>query len=308
MPSVLWAAAVYNVAWGAAVVLFPKQLFRLAGMEAPNYPEFIQCLGMIVGVYGIAYAIAATNPIRHWAIVLTGLAGKILGPIGFLNAASRGRLPWHLGWTILTNDVIWWIPFTVMLAGAYRAYVCRQRALSPEVVRFALRTRTSHGNTLDRMSRQGPVLLVFLRHLGCTFCREALDDLARQKRAIEQTGTSIVLVHMAEEQTGAKCLSEFGLCGLAHISDPAQQLYRGFGLKRGTLSQLFGPRVVLRGLGLLPKYGVGRTLGDKFQMPGVFLLCHGEVVRSYRHKSVADRPAYFNFATGQDPLELGMQA
>ena len=45
--------------WGSAVVLFPDLPFRWAGIPQPNYPELWQCIGMIVGVYGIGYAIAA---------------------------------------------------------------------------------------------------------------------------------------------------------------------------------------------------------------------------------------------------------
>ena len=48
--------------------------------------------------------------------------------------------------------------------------------------------------------------------------------------------------------------------------------------------------------------------GDGFQMPGVFLIYHGEVLRSYRHQSVADRPHYTRFAAGDSIPELGMQS
>lgn len=115
MSLVLWAAAVYNVAWGSFVVLFPSQMFQWAGMQPPNYPELWQCIGMMVGVYGVGYAIAATNPARHWPIVLVGLLGKILGPIGFLHAAWHGSLPWRAGWIIVANDLIWWLPFAALL-------------------------------------------------------------------------------------------------------------------------------------------------------------------------------------------------
>ncbi|MBI2761531.1 MAG: hypothetical protein HYX51_08915 [Chloroflexi bacterium] len=75
------------------MILFSLAPFRWAGMEEPTYPESWQCLGMVVGVYGAGYLIAATNPLRHWPIVFVGLLGKILGPIGFLNAALSGTLP-----------------------------------------------------------------------------------------------------------------------------------------------------------------------------------------------------------------------
>lgn len=118
---VLKVAGIYNLAWGAFVVLWPLAPFRWAGMEPPNYPQLWQCIGMIVGVYGVGYWIAASDPVRHWPIVLVGLLGKIFGPIGFLQAAATGQLPWIAGLTILTNDLVWWWPFARLLWNAYRA-------------------------------------------------------------------------------------------------------------------------------------------------------------------------------------------
>jgi hypothetical protein len=119
MALVLRLAAVYNVVWGGLVVLFPLVAFEWAGLEPPRYPEIWQCLGMVVGVYGVGYWIAARDPLRHWPIVLVGLLGKVFGPIGFLEAALRGALPWRAGWTLVTNDLIWWVPFAWILFRAW---------------------------------------------------------------------------------------------------------------------------------------------------------------------------------------------
>ena len=119
---VLRLAAIYNLSWGLFAILFPMALFRWVGMDPlPNYPELWQCIGIIVGVYGIGYWIAGNDPIRHWPIVLVGLLGKIFGPIGFLQAVWSERFPAAMGWTILTNDLIWWIPFSLILFHAWRS-------------------------------------------------------------------------------------------------------------------------------------------------------------------------------------------
>lgn len=117
---VLRAAAIYNVLWGALVVLFPNVLFDWAGMARPNYPELWQCVGMIVGVYGVGYWVAARDPFRHWPITLVGLLGKIFGPIGFAQALWVGSFNIKFGSTILTNDLIWWIPFFLILRESYK--------------------------------------------------------------------------------------------------------------------------------------------------------------------------------------------
>jgi small multidrug resistance pump len=86
MSLILKLAAVYNILWGAWVVLFPQALFSLLHMPPPLYIELWQCIGMIVGVYGLGYWFASKDPLTHWPITLVGLLGKIFGPIGFLQS------------------------------------------------------------------------------------------------------------------------------------------------------------------------------------------------------------------------------
>ncbi len=49
---------------------------------------------------------------------------------------------------------------------------------------------------------------------------------------------------------------------------------------------------------MLRRRGIGPLAGDGFQMPGVFLAFHGEVIASYRPASAADRPSYVAIADG----------
>jgi hypothetical protein len=120
MAVTLYLAAAYNLVWGAAVVIQPNAFFAWADLPVPRYPEIWQCVGMIVGVYGVGYALAARDPLRHWPIVFVGLLGKVLGPIGFADALWRGVFPPAFGWTIVTNDLVWWAPFAAILVAAWR--------------------------------------------------------------------------------------------------------------------------------------------------------------------------------------------
>ena len=120
-------AALYNAVWGAWVILWPNAMFHWLGMAEPRYPMIWQCVGMVVGAYAIGYAIAASDPVRWWPLVLVGLVGKIAGPIGFVQTALAGELPWAFGWLIVSNDLIWWVPFSAILIAAYRAHRAHQR-------------------------------------------------------------------------------------------------------------------------------------------------------------------------------------
>ena len=105
------AAAVYNLAWGAAVIAFPVQLSRLAGLDITGVTPLVQVIGMMVGVYAIGYWLLACDPLRYSGLIWVALAGKTLGPAGFLYYALTGTLPWTFGWTCLFNDIIRWPVF-----------------------------------------------------------------------------------------------------------------------------------------------------------------------------------------------------
>lgn len=132
----LYAAGIYNLLWGAVTIAFPHLLFDWCGIDRPNYPEIWQCVGMIVGVYGLGYLIAAGDPRTHWPIVLVGLLGKIFGPIGFAAALWRGTFPPIFGLTIITNDLIWWIPFYMILRDAAKHATGRDPSTSTPNLRF----------------------------------------------------------------------------------------------------------------------------------------------------------------------------
>jgi small multidrug resistance pump len=103
-----YAAAVYNAAWGTAVIAFPRELSGLVGLDVSGATPIVQVVGMIVGVYAYGYYLLARDPERYCGLIWIAIAGKTLGPVGFFYSALAGTLPWTFGWTCLVNDIIWW--------------------------------------------------------------------------------------------------------------------------------------------------------------------------------------------------------
>ena len=346
--AVLRIAAVYNIIWGAWVILFPSHLFDLTGIEAPNYPEIWQCIGMIVGVYGIGYWIASNDFVRHWPIVLVGFIGKILGPIGFLQSAYSGLLPWSWGVTILTNDIVWWLPFAAMLylAAKYRSdpsyhpsvisnstkhraeNKCRLSLGESSVFSFfrgakgdnkrshdankaeqqsrtveqvSRETMVSNGMNLWELGLKNKLLLVFVRHSGCTFCRETLIEIKSKLPGLQAQMIIPVVVHMGTAADGQKMMERAGLQGTHHISNQNADLYRAFDLKRGQLSQLLGPRVWWRGFqsAILKGNGTGSLVGDGFQLGGAFLVENDRITKSFPAKDAADKVPFECFLSSK---------
>ena len=114
----LRAAAVYNMAWGGGTVLFPRWAFDVLGLAAPEPIAVWQVVGMMVLVYAPAYWWASGDPVRHRHLVLVGLAGKTLGPIGLVWAVATRALPLEYGWIVVANDLVWWPALAACAYGA----------------------------------------------------------------------------------------------------------------------------------------------------------------------------------------------
>jgi peroxiredoxin len=153
---------------------------------------------------------------------------------------------------------------------------------------------TNSGQNVYAISQEKPVLLVFLRHFGCQFCREAMDELSKMRPKFEEMNTELVFIHMAEPKIAGEYFRKFNLIGVQHVSDPTCHFYAAFGLIKGTFTQLFGLQSWFRGFTVQAKYGAetGKHLGDNFQMPGAFTIFEGEIKDSFIHKNASDRPNY----------------
>ena len=109
---VLFAAAAYNLGWGAWVVTSPRAALGFYDLPGTEPIAYWQCVGMLVGCYGVAYGFAAADPIRFAPLVVVGLIGKLLGPLGAIYAIRAGELPPTILWLNLSNDLIWLAPFS----------------------------------------------------------------------------------------------------------------------------------------------------------------------------------------------------
>jgi hypothetical protein len=115
-------AGAYNIGWGLYAVLDPLWLFRLAGMPPLNHRQVFARLGMVVGLYGLIYLELARAPEKGWPLAAVGLAGKLLGPAGLLYLIVGGIWPLRTVVLVLTNDVIWWVPFVLYLCDSWPAF------------------------------------------------------------------------------------------------------------------------------------------------------------------------------------------
>lgn len=161
------------------------------------------------------------------------------------------------------------------------------------------KTRAESGRTLLELADEGPVLLIFLRHFGCAFCRQAIEDVANIRAELEAQGVWPVFVHLGTPERAKSYFDYYHLSDVERVSNPDGSLYHepAFGLARVNVFQLFRPAVwIAWARGALRKYGIGMLKEDILQMPGVFLLRERRIARVYRHRTIADRPDYLAIA------------
>ena len=173
-------------------------------------------------------------------------------------------------------------------------------AVAPAEFEAALKSMsTQNGVTISALSHQSPVLVIFVRHFGCTFCREALSDIAKLRPELIKEGVKPIFVHLHAEIEAGPFFTKYGLGDVDRISDPEHKLYDAFELKRATSSALFDVKVWWRATfgGAIIRHGLGNPNADVMRMPGVFLIQNDKIISAYRHKSMADRPNYLELTS-----------
>jgi peroxiredoxin len=160
------------------------------------------------------------------------------------------------------------------------------------------------GSPLRSLDPRSPALVVFLRSFGCTFCREAMADVAAAKAHIQSEGAQIAFVHGASPDEAAPWFSKYALGDVTVISDPGLAHYRAFGLGRTGAQSLVAPRVWTRGAVCALSHGFGvQSVEMLRQLPGVFVIQNGAVLREFRHRSPADRPDYLSLVMAARPVD-----
>ena len=289
---ILFASGFCGIVWGSAAVLFAH-----SWLDSSAHAEFFQAIGLYEIALGIAFLLAVSNPLRNWQIVLAGLIVKVLLSLGYLYYNLTKTEPEFVFQMIFITDMVWILPFILILYNAYK----HDQLLDNEMIRLQsesvnnalLSLNTNKKNNLLKLSEEYSVLLIFLRHFGCSFCRDTLLRIAELRKGIENKDIKIVLVNMYENETAEDILAEYHLEDIDYVADEESLLYKTFKLRRATLSQFISLKVFINILKSLFKKKVHITAGesaDTFQMPGIFLIKNGNIIQQYNYTNIADTP------------------
>jgi len=170
-----------------------------------------------------------------------------------------------------------------------------------DLAQALLSIRTESGANLLSLSEQSPVMLVFLRHFGCSFCRKAISDVAELRGELEKRSVRPVFVHLGPVDLAKVYFDYYKIGDVERICDPEAKIYQSPPFQLGRVNpawSLVDPRVLAGWLkGAIFKHGIGRIESDGHQMPGIFVLKGPKIVRRFIYKHIADEPKYLKLVS-----------
>jgi len=161
--------------------------------------------------------------------------------------------------------------------------------------------RTESGATLLALAEASPVLLIFLRHFGCSFCRMTICQIGELRDELSARGVRPVFVHLGTPETAKAHFDFYNLSDVERVHDPQAATYRlpAFNLARQhPMWHLVNPVVWVGWLkGPIFKHGIGKIETDGHQMPGIFFLKGSTIVRRFIYRTIADQPKYLKLVS-----------
>lgn len=149
----------------------------------------------------------------------------------------------------------------------------------------------------DRWVRVGslwesrPVVLVWLRHFGCVFCRRQAADFAKRQEELDAAGAALAFIGCGAPPFARSFRMEYAP-GCTVLCDPQRATYALIEAPRGLVAtigpQTWAARVSLWRAGL--RQGPAGQ-GDRLQMGGVLVVAPGDdAVYRFVSRSANDQP------------------
>lgn len=70
-------SGIYDAVLGAAFLLFPRWIFKMAGIEFPNHLGYVQFPALLLVLFGLMFFRIASDPVRYRDQMLYGMGLKI---------------------------------------------------------------------------------------------------------------------------------------------------------------------------------------------------------------------------------------
>lgn len=279
---------IYQMILGVLGIIFSSQILQLLNLDLSQAP--VTVISVFYFVLGFGVYIASFSLVDNWLILFVGLIKKVLFILVSLYfGITKGFNVEYSAFVLIDSLISIYFLYTILDYAFVSKYDDDEsHSSSLDSLKLA---RTNTGANLVELSQSKPLLLIFIRHFGCTFCRETVSEVSKIETVINHNGYTPVFVHLSDPSYGDSFFQKYFEHQVLHVSDPGRRLYRALNIKRGNLWQLYGLPTWYRGLiaGLFKGHGgVGELEGDEMQLGAYFVLDKGEIVFSHYSASASE--------------------
>jgi peroxiredoxin len=151
---------------------------------------------------------------------------------------------------------------------------------------------------LSEFWADGPSLLIFLRHFGCSCLSERWGTLREDLEVFTEAGATVVAICQAEPERALAVATRRGY-PFPMLCDPERRAYAAFGLLEGLPSQILhdyawkpNDMAAAERLFLQTRRGTERAVVDSpWQLPGEFVVrSDGVIALAHRYQYCEDYP------------------
>ena len=147
------------------------------------------------------------------------------------------------------------------------------------------------GTLRDQLGGAELTLLVFLRHFGCTFCRETVAELRRESEA--SSDFPPLLFFFQGNTTEGRAFLRRDWPTARAVADPGLRFYEAFGVERMGWLDLLRPALWQAERRAKAKgFSQGERSGDIWRLPGVFLVRRDRIVWTHEFRHAGDLPDF----------------
>lgn len=134
--------------------------------------------------------------------------------------------------------------------------------------------------------RDAPTVTGFVRHFGCLFCHQMVEELVKSVPHILESRARVVIVGNGSLEQARRFFLEKGLPrdGVSVVTDPDRDSYKAAGFERGITKTLNPGSVKAYGVAVRQGHRVTGLFGDLTQLGGM-LVVKPPASLVYFHKS-----------------------
>lgn len=163
--------------------------------------------------------------------------------------------------------------------------------ISPELAAIEVFDLDGKPHRIDSFWQTRPVMLLFVRHFACVFCREQVNELKPHFAELKQRGVDVVIIGNGNAHFARAFVTDLGL-DVPVYSDEQRKAYAAASLVRsfGSMVHPGAAFALVRALFACSKPSLA-VQGDAQQQGGTFVVKPGgQVTFEYRSRYSGDHP------------------